>query len=79
MARAADLPGSAHLEMVDGVVHLDPKPALLEAMLGGWLRQQQASFLKDATIEPPQTPRPRHRRPVHPQRRPGLSFFQHPA
>ena len=52
MARAADLPGSAHLELVDGVVHLDPKPALLEAMLGGWVRQQQARFLKDATIEP---------------------------
>ena len=52
MARAADLPGSAHLELVDGVVHLDPKPALLEAMLGGWVRQQQARFLKGPTIEP---------------------------
>ncbi|WP_334454087.1 hypothetical protein [Micromonospora sp. CPCC 205739] len=51
VARAADPPGSAHLELVDGVVHLDPKPALLEAMLGGWVRQQQARFLKDATIE----------------------------
>jgi site-specific recombinase XerD len=53
VARAADLPGAAHLELVDGVVHLDPKPALLEAMLAGWARQQQTRFLSEVgTIQP---------------------------
>lgn len=53
MAQAADLPGAAHLELVDGVVHLDPKPAVLEAMLAGWVRQQQARFLNEkGTIAP---------------------------
>lgn len=51
MAQAADLPGAAHLELVDGVVHLDPKPALLEAMLTGWVRQQRSRFPKDDTIK----------------------------
>jgi site-specific recombinase XerD len=50
---AADLPGAAHLELVDGVVHLDPKPAVLEAMLAGWVRQQQTRFLNEkGTIAP---------------------------
>jgi site-specific recombinase XerD len=49
----ADLPGSARLELVDGVVHLDPAPAVFEAMLAGWARQQRTRFLKEAgTIEP---------------------------
>jgi hypothetical protein len=53
VAQAADLPGAAHLELVDGVVHLDPQSALLEAMLAGWVRQQQTRFLKEeATIRP---------------------------
>ena len=52
MAQAADLPGAAHLELVDGVVYLDPKPALLEAMLAGWARQQRTRFLKDVTVQP---------------------------
>src|SRR5712692_10857969 len=53
VAQAADLPGAAHLELVDGVVHLDPKPALLEAMLAGWARQQRTRFLnEDGTIQP---------------------------
>ncbi len=53
MAQAADLPGAAHLELVDGVVHLDPKPAMLEAMLVGWVRQQQTRFLnEEGTIKP---------------------------
>lgn len=47
------LPGAAHLELVDGVVHLDPKSAVLEAMLAGWIRQQQTRFLNDkGTIQP---------------------------
>jgi site-specific recombinase XerD len=53
VAQAADLPGAAHLELVDGVVHLDLKPAMLEAMLAGWERQQQTRFLNEAgTIKP---------------------------
>jgi integrase/recombinase XerC len=47
VAQAADLPGAAHLELVDGVVHLDPKPAVLEAMLAGWVRQQRTRFLNE--------------------------------
>jgi hypothetical protein len=53
VAQAADLPGAAHLELVDGVIHLDPKPAVLEAMLVGWVRQQQTRFLNEqGTIKP---------------------------
>lgn len=53
MAEAADLPGAAHLELLDGVVHLDPKPAMLEAMRSGWTRQQQTRFLnEEGTIKP---------------------------
>jgi hypothetical protein len=49
VAQAADLPGAAHLELLDGVVHLDPQPA----MLAGWMRQQQGRFLnEEATIRP---------------------------
>ena len=53
MGRAADLPGAAHLVLADGVVHLDPAPAVFEAMLEGWTRQQRTRFLKsDSTIKP---------------------------
>ncbi len=53
MAQAANLPGAARLELVDGGIHLDPKLALFDAMLAGWVRQQQARFLKEeGTIRP---------------------------
>ncbi|MGH3829825.1 MAG: hypothetical protein ACRDRS_05135 [Pseudonocardiaceae bacterium] len=53
MERAVDLPGAAHLMLVDGVVHLDPAPAVFEAMLDGWGIQQRSRFLKaDGTIKP---------------------------
>jgi integrase/recombinase XerC len=45
------LPGSACLFLVDNVVHLEPEPAILEAMLEGWrrhafgLRRTEASQL----------------------------------
>jgi site-specific recombinase XerD len=53
LAQAADLPGAAHLELVGGVIHLDPKPALFDAMLAGWVRQQQSRFLsEEGTIKP---------------------------
>jgi site-specific recombinase XerD len=53
VGQVADLPGAACLELVDGVIHLDPKTALLEAMLAGWVRQQRTRFLnEDGTIQP---------------------------
>lgn len=39
--------------LADNVVHLDPEPAVLEAMLEGWRRQQSARFLRaGSTIGP---------------------------
>ncbi|MEV4130335.1 tyrosine-type recombinase/integrase [Nocardia sp. NPDC049707] len=38
--------------LAESVVHLDPAPAVLEAMLEGWRRQQSARFLKTSTITP---------------------------
>ena len=53
MGRVADLEGAAHLVLADGVVHLDPAPAVFEAMLEGWTRQQRTRFLKwEGTIKP---------------------------
>lgn len=53
MGRAADLPGAAHLVLADNVVHLEPAPAVFEAMLEGWARQQRTRFLSwEETINP---------------------------
>jgi len=52
MESAADLPGAAHLTLVDGVAHLDPEPAAFEAMLDGWATQQRSRFLRATTIKP---------------------------
>jgi len=38
--------------LADNVVHLEPAPAVLEAMLQAWRRQQSARFLKESTISP---------------------------
>lgn len=47
------MPGAAHLVLADGVVHLDPEPAVLEAMLEGWALQQRTRFLNwESTIRP---------------------------
>jgi integrase/recombinase XerC len=46
-----EAPGSAHLAIAGNVVHLDPAPAVFEAMLEGWRRQRSARFLKVLTIE----------------------------
>lgn len=49
----ADIPGAAHLVLTDGVVHLDPKEAVFDAMSAGWQRQQRTRFLSDeGTIGP---------------------------
>jgi integrase/recombinase XerC len=45
------VPGSAHLVLAAGVVHLDEPSAVFEAMLSGWRRQQKSRLLAEATIE----------------------------
>ncbi|WP_216372993.1 tyrosine-type recombinase/integrase [Streptomyces tailanensis] len=50
MRRTVDLAGSAHLELISGVVHLRPEDAMFEAMLRGWRNQQLARNLKAKTI-----------------------------
>jgi integrase/recombinase XerC len=47
-----EVPGSSHLVLASGVVHLDEQAAVFEAMLVGWERQQKSRLLSDATIEP---------------------------
>jgi len=47
-----DLSGSAGLQLAGNVVHLDAEPAVFEAMLGGWRRQQSARLLRASTIGP---------------------------
>jgi hypothetical protein len=47
VAGMADVPGSAGWEMTAGVAYLDPGPAVFEAMLAGWERQQRTRFLSD--------------------------------
>jgi site-specific recombinase XerD len=44
------LAGAAQLVLAPGVVHLEPQPAVFEAMLTGWQLQQRTRFLKAATI-----------------------------
>lgn len=46
------VPGSAHLVLAPGVVHLNEPSAVFEAMLSGWERQQKSRLLADGTIEP---------------------------
>ncbi len=47
-----EVPGVAHLSLVDGVVHLDEAAAVFEGMVVGWSRQQSSRLLADTTIEP---------------------------
>ena len=47
-----EVPGVAHLALVDGVVHLDEAAAVFEGMVVGWSRQQKSRLLADTTIEP---------------------------
>jgi hypothetical protein len=46
-----DLPGAAHAVLVSNVVHLDPAPAVFDAMLEGWRRQQLSRMLSADTID----------------------------
>jgi hypothetical protein len=54
-----DLPGAAHLMLVDGVSYLDPASAVLEAMLEGWARQQRTRGLATDKATPPPDANPR--------------------
>jgi integrase/recombinase XerD len=45
-----DLPGAAHLVLVDGVAYLDQETAVFTAMLEGWARQQRTRGLAADTI-----------------------------
>jgi integrase/recombinase XerC len=45
-------PGSANLVLAANVVHLDPAPAIFEAMLSGWATQQRSRFLSEETVTP---------------------------
>src|SRR5262245_25156171 len=46
-----DVPGAARLVLADNVVPLDPAPAVFDAMVEGWARQQRARFLQQGTID----------------------------
>jgi hypothetical protein len=46
----ADLPGAAHLALANSVSYLQPEPAVVQAMLEGWARQQRVRFVKSDTI-----------------------------
>lgn len=50
MAERARVAGSAALALVGGATPLRPEPALFEAMLGGWGRQQQSRRLSASII-----------------------------
>jgi hypothetical protein len=50
VAGRADLAGTAHLELAQGVRHLHLEEAMFEAMLRGWRAQQTARMLRDKTI-----------------------------
>lgn len=43
--------GSASLALVDGVVHLDPKAAVFDAMVDSWVAQMSSRGLKPETID----------------------------
>jgi integrase/recombinase XerD len=47
-----ELPGASGLVLAGNVVHLEPEPAVFEAMLAGWEQQQRSRFLRAATIRP---------------------------
>src|SRR5947209_864791 len=50
MTTRAELPGAAHLALVQGASLLHPERAVLDAMLNGWALQQQSRLLGATTI-----------------------------
>jgi integrase/recombinase XerC len=51
LSQARRVAGSAALVLVDGVTPLRPEPALFEAMLEGWGRQQRSRRLSGPLVE----------------------------
>lgn len=51
MGGRSSVPGSARLELLDGVFHIHQEDAVLTAMLSGWQRQQRGRNLQDSTIQ----------------------------
>jgi integrase/recombinase XerC len=51
VAAGVGIAGSAALVLVEGVVPLGPEPALFEAMIEGWRRQQSARRLSASVVE----------------------------
>ena len=49
--RRLDMPGAAHLVLVEGVAYFNEASAVFEAMLEGWARQQRSRMLKEVTIK----------------------------
>ncbi|WP_371572741.1 hypothetical protein [Streptomyces sp. NBC_01314] len=49
--RDQESPGSARLELVDGVFLLHPEDAVLDGMLDGWEKQQRGRRLDPETID----------------------------
>ncbi|MEV6886208.1 hypothetical protein AB0M98_30135 [Streptomyces sp. NPDC051135] len=49
--RKVTLAGSAHLELLSGVVQMRPEDAMFDAMLRGWRAQQKSRGLKDETVD----------------------------
>ena len=47
-----DVPGAAHLELVEGVAYLDQPGTVFASMLAGWSTQQQSRMLAKSTIGP---------------------------
>lgn len=45
-----EIPGSAHLTLVDDVRYLDEDVAVFDAMIEGWARRQTSQLLRDTTI-----------------------------
>ncbi len=50
--RRLELPGAAHLMLVEGVAYLDESAAVFDAMLEGWALQQTSRVLQPTTINP---------------------------
>ncbi len=50
MGHDSDMPGAAHLALVQGALLLHPETSVFDAMLVGWRTQQQSRLLSPATI-----------------------------
>ena len=51
MGQRSELPGAAHLALVQGAALLHPEAAVFDGMLAGWRTQQQSRLLSPATVK----------------------------